>query len=356
MSAERILVPVSESSTLRQTIEYVVQTALDGGGFVRFVFVHGPETGGGAGEQAARDSELAAAEELFNRIEVWAREDADEEALTVETAHLGTEEYLFSPDDVAAAIAADAVEHDADRIVLDPEYDPGVGPPLLRPLEYELTRLDSVTVEEAPVTRPTQRTPLLAGSTPIQAGVLFGLAFLFYQFLASTLEPFDLVTGAISATIVAVALSRITFSRDPTPATAVRLVRLGIYTPYLLWEIVKANIAVSAVILHPSLPIDPRMTRIQPAVWGALPVTTLANSITLTPGTLTVRVDGRKLTVHTLVSGAREDLFDGGLERGVRFVFYGRSAMNIASLRERGEVESLQPADGEHADDGGETT
>ena len=354
MSADRILVPVSESPTLRQTVEYAVTTALGGEGFVRFVFVHGPDVGSSVDEQTSRESTLDAAEELFNRIEVWAREDAADASLVVETAHLGTDEYLFSPDDVAGAIAADAAEHDTDRVILDPEYDPGVGPPLLRPLEYELTRFDSVTVEEAPVTRPTQRTPFLAGSTPIQVGVLFGMAFFFYQFLASSLEPLDLVTGAISATIVAVALSRVTFSRDPTLATAVRLVRLVIYVPYLLWEIVKANVAVSAVILHPNLPIDPRMTRVQPAVWGALPVTTLANSITLTPGTLTVRVDGRRLTVHTLVSGAREDLFDGGLERGVRFVFYGREAMSIASLRERGETENLQSADDQSAD-GGET-
>jgi multicomponent Na+:H+ antiporter subunit E len=115
--------------------------------------------------------------------------------------------------------------------------------------------------------------------------------------------------------------------------------------PYLFWEILKANVQDAAVILHPRLPIDPRMTRITPAVWGGLPVTTLANSITLTPGTLTVRIRGRSLKVHTLLPASREDLFDGSLERAVRFVYYGRAAMNIPSLRERDACEMLHPPD-----------
>jgi len=66
-------------------------------------------------------------------------------------------------------------------------------------------------------------------------------------------------------------------------------------------------------------------------------VTTLANSITLTPGTLTVSVTDRAFTIHSLTAGARADLFDGGLERAVRFVFYGRESMAIATPRERGD-------------------
>ena len=72
-------------------------------------------------------------------------------------------------------------------------------------------------------------------------------------------------------------------------------------------------------------------------LWGGMPVTALANSITLTPGTLTVRTRGRGMVVHTLIPAAREGLFDGALERGVRFVFYGRRALAVASPRERGD-------------------
>lgn len=345
VSDNRVLVPVSETRTVRQTVEYAVRTVLeDGPGHIRFVFVH-PTAAGDDMEQATDPaSNTEEAEGLLNRISVWAQEDAGDHAeeLTVDTDFVGKDQLLFSPEDVAEALVADADENGIGRIILDPEYDPGIGSPLLRPLESELRRFDSLQIEEAPVARKVRRTPLVVRSTPLQIGALFGISFIFYQLLAGTISAFDLITGTISATIVAVGLSRVTFSQDPTRRSLVRLVRHVVYIPYLLWEIIKSNILIAAVILHPRLPIDPRLTRIRPAVWGALPVTTLANSITLTPGTLTVRVDGEQLVIHTLVPGAREDLFDGGLERAVRFVFYGRKAMSIPSPRERGDTEILQ--------------
>jgi len=380
-SDDRLLVPVTESTTLRQTVEYAVDAALEEGeGYVRFVYVYPGElrerdAGSQPDAEAADDRAPGAdaADEtpepeaeppgsaLLDRVAVWADEDAGSrgEELTVETATVGTDEYLFSPEDVARALIEDARRHDAGRLLLDPEYDPGIGTPILQPLEYELTRYGAVSIEEAPVQRQARRGPLLARTSALQVGALFGISFVFYQVLAGQFVLLDIVTGTISATVVSLSISRIAFTRDPSVETAKRTIRMAIYAPYLLWEILKANVQVAAIILHPRMPIDPRMTRIRPAVWGALPVTTLANSITLTPGTLTVRVRGRSLTVHTLIPPAREDLFDGGLERGVRFVFFGRRSMAIGSPRERGDTEMLQSPDdaGVDPDDaGGEDT
>jgi multicomponent Na+:H+ antiporter subunit E len=111
--------------------------------------------------------------------------------------------------------------------------------------------------------------------------------------------------------------------------------RLCLYVPYLVWEIAKANVAIAYVVLHPKLPIDPSLERFEAAVWGDVPATTLANSITLTPGTLTVDVSDREFYIHTLTESSRADLFEGSLERAVRFVYYGRSAARIPSPRER---------------------
>jgi multicomponent Na+:H+ antiporter subunit E len=358
---DRIIVPVADSSTIRQTVEYAVDAALDTDDrYVRFVYIYPAILRDSDTEEGVDPEAEVPGPEILDRVAVWADEDAGtrEGELHVETDTLGADEYLFSPEDVATALADDVRSHNVGRVILDPEYDPGIGSPLLRPLEYELTRYAELQIEEAPVRRRTRRAPLPARTSALQVGALFGLSFVFYQVLAGSFVLLDLVTGAISATIVAVSISRITFTRDPSGETVKRLVRMAIYTPYLIWEILKANVQVAAIILNPRLPIDPRMTRIQPAVRGALPITVLANSITLTPGTLTVRVDGRSLTVHTLMSGAREDLFDGGLERGVRFVFYGRQAVAIGSPRERDETEVLQPpgdpagsGDDDHASD-----
>jgi multicomponent Na+:H+ antiporter subunit E len=348
VSDSRLLVPVSASGTLRQTVEYAVQAAVEAetAPAIRFAYLHSTT-------RSPEDSGDEEAEDLLDRVAVWAREDAGERDLTVETAHLGAEQYVFSPADAAGLLVEEARSHDIQRVVLDPEYDPGIGAPLVRPLEGELRAFESISVETAPVTAKTRRAPLLDRTSLGEVGVLFAVSFGFYQLLAGnftwvTAGPadwaaeihwLDIVTGTISASIVAVGLSQVVLGREPSRQTLGKLLRGLVYVPYLLKEIIKANVLVAAVILDPRLPIEPRLTRVRPALWGGLPVTTLANSITLTPGTLTVRVRGRNLLVHTLVPAAREDLFDGGLERGVRFVFYGRAATRLPGLRERGEAE-----------------
>lgn len=346
MADNRILVPVSETSTLRQTVNKAVRRAQSAGtagdpAHIVFVYVHAPDTDG-------EPEETAAAADLLNRVEVWATEDAGENAdtITIETLQLGTDEYVFSPDDAAELLLDTARERGVGLVLLDPEYDPGIGAPLLRPLEYELSRTAGITIEEAQVGTSTRRTPLVGGATALQFGTVFLVSFVFYQLLAGQIYWFDILTGAVSAGVVAVALTTVSFNRDPDLVeTPKRLLRAVVYIPYLLQEIIKSNIQIAAVILHPRLPIDPRLTRIRPAVYGSLPVTTLANSITLTPGTLSARVEGRSLIVHTLVPSARQDLFDGGLERAVRGVFYGRSAMRIKSLADRGLAERISFAD-----------
>lgn len=355
MPGDDLLVPVAETETVRQTVEYAVERALeDESGTVRFVVVHAPDATNGDVPPTELQRDTEEAEDLLGRAEIWADEDAgdDSENLTVETGHVGIDEYLFSPEDVARALDRELVARNLDGVVLDPEYDPGVGSPLLRPLANELDAL-GISYEIAAVTRPTRRGPLLSGTSALRVGATFAAAFVFYMLLAA--DPFywfEWVTGVMAATIVAVSMSRLTFSHNPDRSTLLVFLRHLVYLPYLLWEIIKANVAVSVVILRPSMPINPRLTRIRPAVWGSLPVTVLANSITLTPGTLTVRVSGDMLYVHTLLPSVREDLFDGGLERAVRFVFYGRDAMAIATPEERGDTENLQPADGETETEG----
>ncbi|WP_254838825.1 monovalent cation/H+ antiporter subunit E [Natronomonas marina] len=338
-----LLVPVGESVTLRQTVAYAVREALAGAGEIHFVAPVAWHDIGDVGADVREETEA-----LLERVAVWADEDADD-ALDVETAIVGADEYLFGPDDYARVLAAYADDHGIDRVVVDPEYSPGGNVPILQPMEASLEEA-GLTVEEAPVGRATRRERLLRRGGALQFVTLFGISYLFYHLLSGfTLTNFDLVTGVATATLVATMLHRITFSdRVRLPSLARQLLRLGIYTPYLLYEIVKSNLLVSYAILHPELPIEPRMTEVECALWGAMPVTTLANSITLTPGTLTVRVRGRGMKIHTLLPAAREGLFDGALERGVRFVFYGRRALAIATPRERGDCRILdEEGDGE---------
>jgi multicomponent Na+:H+ antiporter subunit E len=352
----RILVPVGESSTVRNTVAYAVREARsgaeagDGTAAVHFVCpARGRITDGDLGDDVATD--------LLDRAVVWAREDLDYDEdedsddggpdVEIETAVVGADRYLFSPSDYATIMVEYATEFGLDRVVVDPEFQPGGNAPMLLPFERELAQ-SSLTVEEAPVDRRTARVPLVSRTTVSKGVATFGATYAFYLLVAGSLSPFNLATGALTALLAATGFASISFVTSPSPRrTGLRIARMLLFIPYLVWEIAKANVTIAYIILHPSLPIDPEMRRFRVAVWGGLPVTTLGNSITLTPGTLTVDVGRNGLDIHTLTGDAREDLAAGGLERAVRFVFYGRSGARISTPAERGSISAIDDTDAE---------
>jgi multicomponent Na+:H+ antiporter subunit E len=348
VTGTQLLVPVSDSNTLRETVAHVIRQATDRAeetgdpAEVHFVY---PLSGRRRFDEEPQQADTARS--LLDRVGVWADEDLTDGAdATIETAIMGTGEYLFSPGDYADVLVDYARSRDLEAAVFDPGFNPLGTTPLLPTLEAEV-RAAGLEVQKAAVSRRRRNPLLVKRGTLEQVLALFGASFLFYLALAGSIEAFELVTGAITAGVVSVALWGVSLTTPVRPgATAAKLLRLLLYLPYLLWEITKANVEVAYVVLHPDLPIDPEMVEFDAAVWSALPVTTLANSITLTPGTLTVDVSRRHFTVHTLTGSSREDLFGGSLERAVRFVFYGRSAARIPSPLERG--------DGDPRDSGGD--
>ncbi|MFD1597630.1 monovalent cation/H+ antiporter subunit E [Halobellus rarus] len=348
--SSRILVPVGESLTVRNTVAYALREARSGAEAGEDATVHFVYPARWRTLDSDSSDDARAARNLLERVRVWAEEDLDydeEEAFPVEieTAIVGADRYLFSPGDFASVLVEYAREFDLGRVVVDPQYQPGGNAPMLRPFEVELTRSD-LAVEEAPVERQTTRTRLVSRATLSKGIATFGVAFAFYLLVAGSFTPFNLATGGLTAGLAAIIFSNVTFVTSPALGrSTLRVLRMGLFVPYLVWEIVKANVVIAYIILHPDLPIDPEMRRFRAAVWGGLPVTTLANSITLTPGTLSVDIDRDGLQIHTLTGDARDDLAAGGLERAVRFVFYGRSAARIPTPTERGSITRVDDDD-----------
>ncbi len=87
------------------------------------------------------------------------------------------------------------------------------------------------------------------------------------------------------------------------------------YVPWLLWEILKSNLHVVRVILTPSLPIRPQLVRVDASQEGELAQVVYANSITLTPGTITLDVRNGKFLVHALTDVTAEGLREGTMDR-----------------------------------------
>jgi multicomponent Na+:H+ antiporter subunit E len=94
-------------------------------------------------------------------------------------------------------------------------------------------------------------------------------------------------------------------------------IRPLLYLPWLMKEIVLSNVSVAKVILTPSLPIRPRILRVQASQKTDVGRVTYANSITLTPGTITLDVRDGVLLVHALTTESAEGLLSGEMDRRV---------------------------------------
>lgn len=89
------------------------------------------------------------------------------------------------------------------------------------------------------------------------------------------------------------------------------------YWPWLFWEIAKSAVDVTRIILNPRLPISPTMVTIKSLQKTGLGVSIFANSITLTPGTISVDVVGGDILVHALSKSGADDLEEGTMNRRV---------------------------------------
>ena len=89
------------------------------------------------------------------------------------------------------------------------------------------------------------------------------------------------------------------------------------YIPWLIKEIIKANIDVLRLILHPSLKITPTLLRVKTSQQSDLGKVIYANSITLTPGTISIDVAKGEILVHALTKSGAEDLLKGEMDQRV---------------------------------------
>lgn len=96
--------------------------------------------------------------------------------------------------------------------------------------------------------------------------------------------------------------------------------RALLYWPWLAAEIVKSNIHVALAIVKPSLPIKPSVFKIKASQVTELGHVLYANSITLTPGTVTLALHDGYLDVHALTEASKEAILSGEMDRRVHAV------------------------------------
>ena len=121
--------------------------------------------------------------------------------------------------------------------------------------------------------------------------LLFATLLLFWVMLMGSLSPDVLIVG------VAAYPDGLSFFTEfrATPAAFVAGFQ---YYGFFLKELVKSNFAVARIVITPSLPINPGIVKVRTKLKSRMGRLMLANSITLTPGTLTVKIEGEWLYIH----------------------------------------------------------
>lgn len=150
----------------------------------------------------------------------------------------------------------------------------------------------------------------------LQTASLGVVLYLFWILLSGYFEPFLLSAGAASAlAVVLLALRMRILDREGHPIQMIASVFL--YWPWLIKEIAKCAWDVARIILDPRLPISPVLVRFKPTQKSQAGLATHANSITLTPGTITVEATPDEFLVHGLTRDSGAGVIDSEMDRRV---------------------------------------
>ena len=145
---------------------------------------------------------------------------------------------------------------------------------------------------------------------------LWLILFLFWALLSGHSEPLLIALGMISCALVVLIAKRM-YSIDHESHPIHLSLKLPSYWLWLAWEIIKSNIAVVKLVWHPQMPISPTVVRVKASQSTDLGKIVFANSITLTPGTVSMNVKAHEIEVHAISEEIAEDLKSGKMDRRV---------------------------------------
>lgn len=122
--------------------------------------------------------------------------------------------------------------------------------------------------------------------------------FFIWLLLTASTDPQELGTGFIFSLLIGAFTYPIFTTRGLANFHPKRVAYAIAYVPYFLWAMIMANLDVAYRVLHPARPIRPGIVRCKTILKTNPGKLTLANSITLTPGTITIDVDGDHYFIH----------------------------------------------------------
>ncbi len=130
--------------------------------------------------------------------------------------------------------------------------------------------------------------------------IVFVLSFLVWIALTSYKDVQEIVAGVIVAFIVSWAAGHFFITTEKQHGTFRRIFAAIRYMFKFFFEMIRANLHVAYIVVHPNLPIKPGIVKIKSNLTKDSALTILTNSITLTPGTLTIDInpDTKEIYIH----------------------------------------------------------
>lgn len=153
--------------------------------------------------------------------------------------------------------------------------------------------------------------------------ILFLVLFCFWILLSGNFKPLYIFLGIVCCAGVSLFSHNIFFAASSPFSLIKKFFKLLLYLPYLLHQIVLSNIDVAYRVLHPKMPISPEMITLKTKLKSNISKVIYANSITLTPGTVTVDIEDDKFIVHALDKKHADDLLKGEMEDKVNKIEEG---------------------------------
>lgn len=127
----------------------------------------------------------------------------------------------------------------------------------------------------------------------------FITSLLVYLLLAGFTVDEVILGSILSAVLTVILVKYVNFKIDKFfPVKLLKFV--FIYIPVFIWKLILSNLDVARRVLSPKIPLNPGIVKVKTDLKGDIGKLTLANSITLTPGTLSIDVEGDTVFVHTI--------------------------------------------------------
>jgi multicomponent Na+:H+ antiporter subunit E len=153
--------------------------------------------------------------------------------------------------------------------------------------------------------------------------------FLFWILLSGRYTPKNIIMGLCAAALVTYFTNHFLYvnyraSKEAGLGTKFIIesaMRWLSYTPWLLIAIIKANLQVASILLKPKLDIDPGLLSFKTQLKRKASLVTLANSITLTPGTIVLELRNNTFVIHSLVRGCASDLETALMQNKAGYIF-----------------------------------